>query len=68
MRGHGKNRRTTRERVNTHFAKEPYRYWEYYDMSPDASCIDYIKRTKIARLNFGKIFNYTPQASQSLKC
>lgn len=52
--------RTRRVRVNTHYAKEYFRYYEYYDTSPDSSAISYIKQTRTARINFGKIFNYTP--------
>ncbi len=54
------NRRSRTVRVNTHYAKEYYRYYEYYDVSPDASAIAYIKNTRTARINFGKIVNYTP--------
>jgi hypothetical protein len=55
----GGKRETRRERVDTHFACEPFRYCEYIDISPDASAIEFVKMTRLARLNFGKVMQYT---------
>lgn len=57
-----------RERVNTHHAKEPFRYYEWLDQSPDASAIDFIKLTKLTRLTFGINVQYTPQSQASYAC
>lgn len=56
---------TRRTRVNTHRANEPFLFYEYVDTSPDASSIEYIKMTRLVRLNFGLKFTYTPQSSAS---
>ena len=55
-------------RVVTHAAREPFRFSEYLDKSPDASAVEYMRATKLCRINFGVCIDYTAQSSQSFAC
>mmetsp|Transcript_14520 Transcript_14520/g.14131 ORF Transcript_14520/g.14131 Transcript_14520/m.14131 type:complete len:87 (+) Transcript_14520:884-1144(+) len=59
---------TERRRVNTHRASQNYRFVQWYDMSPDASAIDYIKSYKLTRVCFLRQFDFAPVARQSYVC
>lgn len=51
VRKSGKNH-VRREKKITHVAGEDYRFFEWFDCSPDSSAINYIRGQKLVRLDF----------------
>ena len=64
----GKDKNGKQKKIYTEEVKEEYRYAEYIDQSPDAISLDFLKYTRVVRLDFDTYLRYSSQASQSKKC
>jgi len=54
-----------RVRVNTHYKKSRFNFYQWTDTSPDPSSIGYISELHLTRLKFYKVFSFTSYASYS---
>jgi hypothetical protein len=59
---------TRRVRVNTHYARQNYLFFEWADFTPHSSAVSYIKDNLLTRMTMEKFFNYSPIARQSFNC
>jgi hypothetical protein len=54
-----------KERVNTHFARAPYRFTAWSDTSPPEVSMDFVAKIPLTRLRQEKRIDYSPEARAS---